>query len=110
MVSISSLASAYRNRASTPISLNYPGGEREVRLLRRGPLRKKCIMNSITEDEFWESISVEDRKCLWAHIEDLQSRILELEATRVAYASEFDGDTGNIHQNIRELKAKLEKL
>lgn len=30
-----------------------------------------------------------------------------LNSARIAYASEFDGDVGSIHQNIRELKAKF---
>ena len=36
--------------------------------------------------------------------DELRERIAELEAARIAYASEFDGDVGNIHQNIRTLK------
>lgn len=31
-----------------------------------------------------------------------------LEAARIAYASEFDGDVGSIHENIRKLKAQLQ--
>jgi hypothetical protein len=37
---------------------------------------------------------------------ELQKRFVELEAARIAYASEFDGDTGSIHENIRKLKAE----
>jgi hypothetical protein len=40
------------------------------------------------------------------HLEDSTS---ELRAARIAYASEFDGDVGNIHENIRALKAEAEK-
>jgi len=36
--------------------------------------------------------------------EKLQERIGQLEAARTAYASEFDGDVGSIHQSIRNLK------
>lgn len=41
---------------------------------------------------------------------ELQQRIRGLEASRIAYASEFDGDVGSIHQNIRELKARADRL
>lgn len=34
----------------------------------------------------------------------------ELEAARFAYASEFDGDTGSIHENIRKVKAENQRL
>ena len=42
--------------------------------------------------------------------EQLRKERDELQATRIAYASEFDGDVGSIHQNIRELKQKLKQL
>ncbi len=38
------------------------------------------------------------------------ARVNELEAARVAYASEFDGDVGNIHARIRALKVKAAEL
>lgn len=41
---------------------------------------------------------------VWDH---QQAIIDELRAARIAYASEFDGDTGSIHENIRKLKAQL---
>lgn len=46
-------------------------------------------------------------------LRNLYARIAELEAARIAYASEFepdasgDPDVGNIHANIRAMKAKL---
>lgn len=52
--------------------------------------------------------------CMHAAIEPYAKRIAELEAARIAYASEFapdeDGnpDVGSIHENIRKLKANLE--
>lgn len=51
-----------------------------------------------------------------AEIEALRAEVSELRAARIAYASEFpeakDGgpDTGNIHTNIRSLKARAERL
>ena len=48
------------------------------------------------------------------NVEELKRRVSELEAARIAYASEFpfdgngDYDVGNIHANIRSLKADLE--
>ena len=51
-----------------------------------------------------------------AEIERLRAEVSELRAARIAYASEFpetkDGgpDTGNIHTNIRSLKARAELL
>lgn len=53
---------------------------------------------------------------LQAEIEALRAEVSELRAARIAYASEFpeaeDGspDTGNIHKNIRLLKARAERL
>jgi len=43
-------------------------------------------------------------------IREYDKRIAELEAARIAYASEFDGDVGRIHENIRKLKAENERL
>ena len=43
-------------------------------------------------------------------VQDKNLRIRELEAARFAYASEFDGDVGSIHENIRKLKAENAKL
>jgi hypothetical protein len=49
-----------------------------------------------------------------ALLEEQDARIAELEAARIAYASEFEPDTeglpdvGSIHENIRALKSKLE--
>ena len=40
----------------------------------------------------------------------LRVRIAQLEAARLAYASEFDGDVGSIHDNIRKLKAENAEL
>lgn len=40
----------------------------------------------------------------------LMARVAELEAALVAYASEFDGDVGSIHQNIRAMGAENERL
>ncbi len=39
-----------------------------------------------------------------------ENRLSELETARVAYASEFDGDVGSVHQNIRALKQCLAEL
>jgi chromosome segregation ATPase len=49
-------------------------------------------------------------------IVELEGRIAELEAARIAYASEFkpdadgDPDVGNIHANIRAMKAQLSAI
>ena len=43
-------------------------------------------------------------------IAHLDERIAELGAARLAYASEFDGDVGSIHENIRKLKAEKARL
>ena len=49
-------------------------------------------------------------------IESMQNRVSELEAARIAYASEFQPDaeglpdTGNIHANIRAMKARVAAL
>ena len=45
------------------------------------------------------------------HIEQQMAvRIKELEAARSAYASEFDGDVGSIHESIRKLKQERDQL
>jgi methylaspartate ammonia-lyase len=50
------------------------------------------------------------------HIEAQDRRIAELEAARIAYASEFplriegDPDVGSIHQNIRLMKKRIAEL
>src|SRR5690606_41883115 len=60
----------------------------------------------------WKGIAVAQS----AEIERLRAEVSELRAARIAYASEFpeakDGgpDTGNIHTNIRSLKARAERL
>ena len=64
--------------------------------------------------------SAGDQECLYSDaknaIEALQSRIGELCAARIAYASEFapdaEGlpDTGSIHANIRAMKARVAEL
>ena len=51
-----------------------------------------------------------DGPVLTADVSELFDRIAELEAARFAYASEFDGDVGSIHENIRALKAKVAEL
>lgn len=59
-----------------------------------------------------------EKLCPWVHREAVLTRernaalarVAELEAARVAYASEFDGDVGNIHASIRALKAKEVEL
>jgi DNA repair exonuclease SbcCD ATPase subunit len=51
-----------------------------------------------------------------ARADNLRADVAELRAARIAYASEFpatadgDPDTGNIHANIRSLKARAERL
>ena len=45
-----------------------------------------------------------------AEVERLQARERELEAARIAYASEFDGDVGSIHENIRKMKTRVREL
>lgn len=51
-----------------------------------------------------------------AEIEALRAEVSGLRAARIAYANEFpatedgDPDTGNIHANIRALKARAEQL
>lgn len=53
---------------------------------------------------------------LIAENERLRAEVSELRAARIAYAKEFpatedgDPDTGNIHANIRALKARAEQL
>ena len=37
-------------------------------------------------------------------------RVGELTAARIAYASEFDGDVGSIHENIRKMKKRMKVL
>ena len=60
----------------------------------------------------WKSVAVAQS----TEIERLRAEVSELRAARIAYASEFpetkDGgpDTGNIHTNIRSLKARAERL
>ena len=49
-------------------------------------------------------------RALEAEVERLQARERELEAARIAYASEFDGDVGSIHENIRKMKARVREL
>lgn len=44
------------------------------------------------------------------YISDLGREVNALESSRVAYSSEFDGDVGSIHENIRAMKAKCNKL
>jgi hypothetical protein len=39
-------------------------------------------------------------------IGELKSLVLSHKAARIAYANEFDGDVGSIHQNIRKLKSE----
>jgi len=62
-------------------------------------------------DAYADSIRAKDRL-----IEQQASRIAELEAARIAYASEFPPDAeglpdvGNIHANIRLLKSDLAAL
>lgn len=66
------------------------------------------------------TVSAGDQECLYSDakntIEALQSRIGELCAARIAYASEFapdaEGlpDTGSIHANIRAMKARVAEL
>ena len=45
-----------------------------------------------------------------AEVARLQARVRALEAARIAYASEFDGDVGSIHENIRKMKAHMREL
>jgi hypothetical protein len=40
----------------------------------------------------------------------LEQRSGGLRAARIAYASEFDGDVGSIHENIRAMKAQNARL
>ena len=65
-----------------------------------------------------EALNLEEFRAKVTHAarEPLLARIAELEAARIAYASEFkpdaDGepDVGNIHANIRALKAQLSAI
>jgi len=43
-------------------------------------------------------------------IEDMSADIAERQAQRVAYASEFGGDEGSIHEVIRKLKAAITRI
>jgi len=55
------------------------------------------------------SLEVFQQECL-NKINALKLEKSKLEASRFAYASEFDGDEGSIHQNIRYLKEQNKAL
>lgn len=45
-----------------------------------------------------------------AELAEVRERVGQLESARIAYASEFDGDVGNIHASIRKMKADAATL
>ena len=47
-----------------------------------------------------------DGVCIYCIVDERD----ELKAARISYANLFDGDVGNIHENIRKLQKKYEDL
>lgn len=44
------------------------------------------------------------------YVEALERQVQELKSARLSYAYEFDCDVGDIHENIRGMKARMAKL
>lgn len=86
-------------------------GMNETRRAECAVLERTEMVEFIAEIER-QSPAAEEARRLQKENEELRRRVSELEAARIAYANEFpltddgDPDVGNIHANIRKLKAE----
>ena len=74
-----------------------------------GHLCDRCFLN-MWKDRVDEALKTIQPEGFWHDIDRLIAMVRERDAARFAYASEFDGDVGSIHQNIRLMKARISQL
>ena len=88
---------------------NYDGHALGVQFYGIGP-------EHLAAEAYFRAASPAVVLALIERVERAESRIAELEAARIAYASEFPADAeglpdvGNVHANIRAMKGRIENL
>lgn len=86
---------------------NLKGFSEAVQIIRGSAHTLDVRIEQLTADrDQWRT----DESKAVKRMQEAEKRTGELEAARIAYASEFDGDVGDIHQNIRKLKAYKDQL